>query len=104
MSSRSDLAASLAAFHVRLWLGGLFMAALVPVSLGAAALNFVSGVGPEAGPYGHVHRRAVAFDRWLRELAMPAVRPVGQRPEAPDSGAPGVVRESAPERRAPTSA
>ena len=97
MSSRSDLAASLVAFHVRLWLGGLFMAALVPVSLGAAALNFVSGDGPEAGPYGHVHRRAVAFDRWLRELAMPAVRPVGQRPEALDSGALSRTTPGAPE-------
>lgn len=104
MSSRSDLAASLVTFHVRLWLGGLFMAALVPLSIGAAALNFVSGAGPEEGPYGHVHRRAVAFDVWLKALGKPTPRPNAQRPDAAGAVGPVVVRESAPERRAPASA
>lgn len=68
MSPRSDLLASLVAFHVRLWLGSLFLAMLVPVSLVAAALNFVAGEGPETGPYGSIHRRAVAVDAWLKTV------------------------------------
>ena len=104
MSSRSDLTASLVTFHVRLWLGGLFIATLVPVSIAAAALNFVSGAGPDDGPYGHVHPRAVAFDVWLKSLGRPTARQTTQRPEAAGSEAPVVVRESAPERRAPASA
>ncbi len=89
MSSRSDLIGSLLTFHVRLWLGGLFLAALVPVSLIAALLNFVAGQGPEDGPYGHVHSRAVSFDGWLKTVGTSH----GQ-PPAPS------VRDSAPPRRA----
>ncbi len=88
MSSRSDLVASLLTFHVRLWLGGLFIAALVPVSLVAALLNFVTGQGPEEGPYGQIHSRAVAFDAWLKT--------VGRAPDQPPAPS---VRDSAPPRR-----
>lgn len=89
MSPRSDLLTSLLTFHVRLWLAGLFIAALVPVSLVAAALNFLAGQGPEDGPYGHVHRRAVSFDAWLKTVGKAA-----PQPPAPS------VRDSAPPRRA----
>ena len=93
MSSRSDLIESLLTFHVRLWLGGLFIAALVPVSLVAALLNFLAGQGPADGPYGHIHRRAASFDAWIKA--------VGRTPEPPQ---PPAVRERASEPRARTSA
>ena len=93
MSPRSDLLASLVTFHVRLWLGGLILAALVPVSLGAALLNFLSGTGPKDGPYGHVHRRAEALDAWLKS--------VGREPRQSPAE---TVRESASAPRARTSA
>lgn len=92
MSPRSDLAVSLVAFHVRLWLGGLILAALVPISFGAAVLNFLSGTGPHDGPYGHVHARAAALDVWLKSVGAP--------PQPP----PDDVRESASAPRARTSA
>ena len=88
MSPRSDLLASLVTFHVRLWLGGLFLALLVPVSLVAAALNFLAGTGPEDGPYGSIHRRAVAFDGWLKT--------VGQEP-----GRSRVATDDAPSEEVP---
>lgn len=68
MSDRSDLLSTLLAFHVRLWLGGLLLAILVPVSLVAAALNFVRGLGPDAGPYAAVHDHAARLDAQIRGL------------------------------------
>ncbi len=68
MSDRSDLLSTLLAFHVRLWLGGLLLAVLVPVSLVAAALNFVRGLGPAAGPYAAVHDRAARLDAQIRGM------------------------------------
>lgn len=94
MSSRSDLIESLLTFHVRLWLGGLFLAALVPVSLVAALLNFFSGQGPDDGPYGHIHRRAASFDGWIKTVG----KTRDAQPPAPS------VRESAPPPRASTGA
>lgn len=86
MSDRSDLVSTLIAFHVRLWLGGLLLAVLVPVSLVAAALNFVRGLGPDVGPYADVHARAARLDARIRSLdAKPRQRDadsaaVGRRP------------------------
>lgn len=66
MSDRSDLLSTLLAFHVRLWLGGLLLAVLVPVSLVAAALNFLRGEGPDVGAYAAVHARAARLDAQIR--------------------------------------
>ena len=83
MSDRSDLLSALIAFHVRLWLGGLLTVVVVPVSLAAAALNFVRGLGPETGPYAAVHDRAARLDDQIRTLQSPP------RQRAADSAAVG---------------
>lgn len=68
MSDRSDLLSTLLTFHVRLWLGGLLLAVLVPVSLIAAALNFLKGEGPDVGAYAAVHARAARLDVQIRGI------------------------------------
>lgn len=93
-SPSSALLVSLAAFHTRLWLGGLLAATLVPVSLVAALLDWAAGRGPEAGHYARVRREAAMLDRRLVHLERRATQS-----DAPDS-----VRESAPARRSPVSA
>ena len=98
MSDRSDLLSSLVTFHVRLWLGGLVLAVLVPVSLGAALLNLVGGHGPESGPYGDVHHRAKALDAWLKRIGETPPRRTDYRADEPD------VRDSASARRVGESA
>ena len=93
MSPRSNLLVSLATFHARLWLGGLSLVLIIPVSLAAAGLDFAAGRGPESGHYARVHRDAARLDAWLKGLGGP-----GRQPPVP-GGAPVSVRESAPERR-----
>ncbi len=93
-SPSSALLVSLAAFHARLWLGGLLAAVLVPVSLIAALLDWIAGRGPESGHYARVRREAAMLDRRLVHLER----------RANQSGAPVSVRESAPARRARESA
>lgn len=84
MSDRSDLVSTLITFHVRLWLGGVLLAVLVPVSFVAAALNFLKGQGPDVGAYATVHARAARLDAQIRGLdATPRQRDpeaVGRRP------------------------
>jgi hypothetical protein len=85
-SPRSALLVSLVSFQSRLWMGGLVSAALVPLSLLAAALDWVAGRGPEDGHYARVRREASALDGWLGRLE--------DRPAQPP-GVPAVVRETA---------
>lgn len=93
-SPRSALLVSLVTFQSRLWLGGLVAAALVPLSLVAAALDWAAGHGPESGHYARVRREASSFDAWLGRL-----EPSGQ-----PSGVPVSVRVTAPDRARGTSA
>ncbi|HEX8386498.1 MAG TPA: hypothetical protein VF576_09955 [Rubricoccaceae bacterium] len=93
-SPRSALLVSLFTFQSRLWLGGLVAAALVPLSILAAALDWVAGRGPESGHYARVRREASAVDTWLGRLENP-----DQPPDAPV-----VVRDSAPDRAGRASA
>ncbi len=83
VSVRADLLSDLLAFHVRLWAGGLFLTALVPVSIVAALLNLIQGVGPGGGPYATVHENARSFEAWLRD----AGRSRASEADAPPSGA-----------------
>ena len=94
MSPRSSLLVSLATFHARLWLGGLSLVLIIPLSLAAAVLDFAAGHGPDDGHYARVHRDAARLDAWLKRLGGP-----GRQPPAPGV-APVSVRESVPERRA----
>ena len=99
-SNRSALLASLVTFQGRLWVGGLVAATLVPLSILAAALDWVAGRGPESGHYARVRREASVFDAWIGRLEAPA-----QRSGVPVSpGAPGPVRERTPARSGGASA
>ena len=94
-SPRSALLVSLVSFQARLWMGGLVSAALVPLSLLAAALDWAAGRGPDDGHYARVRREASVLDGWLGRLE--------DRP-AQSAGVPAVVRETASERTGGVSA
>jgi hypothetical protein len=102
VSARSDLVSSLVTFHVRLWIGSIVLAVLVPVSFGAAVLNFLGGQGPESGPYGTVHRSAERLNGWLKQIGETPPRRSGYR--ADDDADEVDVRARASARRAGVSA